>query len=843
MKSLLMKKSRLFNFSLLFASALFVSNSLAQDYTRWGLPEGAVARLGRGSISEMAYSPDGARLAVASSIGIWIYNAPLGTEVVLLTGHSGRVLTVSFSSDGTMLASGGKDGTIRLWDMSNWQSQATLEWHGGSVHSVAFSPDGTTLASGHGDGTVRLWDVATGGCKVTLEANTYGVSSVAFSPNGRTLATGDEANEYNPSKVRLWDVDTGQLLSALAGHGTRISSVAFSPDGKTLASGGYDGTVRLWARATGKLLTTIESHRNWVTSVAFSSDGKLLASSGGDYRDNSLWGDFNVRVWEVDTGQLVWRSQTGHRRSISSVAFWPNSHIVVSASDDGTIRLWEGGNQKAIVERHWRRILSVAFSPDGQTLASRGLSERIWLWDVSSGQQKAVLAGYTGRNNWVSSLAFSPDGQTLASGSVSTRIVLWDVESGQPADTLAKHDGEVSSVEFSPDGHTLASGSWDGSARLWDVETGQQKAVLKYRRGADRAGYVQALAFSPDGKTLASGSRGSMIRLWDVGSGELLATCTGRMGWVESVAFSPDGLTLASGSQDGTVRLWDVDSGQQKAILEGHTTSVNSVAFSPDGYTLASGGRDGMVRLWDVDSEQPKAILAGYREGYVHSMAYSPDGHILASGSLDGTILLWDMSPYIMPQSATEVEVSILGAAVENLTVEFARTIAGHRPHYAWSATTDATGQVALTITSADPNGVGGLYEVRVRNEAGEVVGQWNSISLNEGMRQTLELTLDDDMQVDALKETTLAPNFPNPFNCTTQLAYHLTTPGTVRLEIYNVLGQPVRTLVDEFQSPGPYQVHWSGHDQGGVAVGAGVYLTRFSYPGGVQTRRLLYFK
>ncbi|MYD23333.1 MAG: T9SS type A sorting domain-containing protein [Holophagales bacterium] len=797
-----MRKTRLFNLVLLLVCVLFVQDSQAQNYTRWGLPEGAIARFGRSSISEMAYSPDGTQLAVASGIGIWIYNAPLGAEVALLTGHRGSVLTVSFSPDGTMLASGGKDGTIRLWDMGNWQSHATLEWHGGSVHAVAFSPDGTTLASGHGDGTVRLWDV-----------------------------------------------NTGHLLAAPEGHRLRISSVAFSPDGKTLASGSHDGTVRLWAGATGKLLTTIESHSNWVTSVAFSSDGKLLASSGGDYRDNSLWGDFHIRVWEVNTGQIVWDTHQiawaypRHTRSISSVAFWPNSHIVASASDDGTIRLWEGGNQQAILEKHWRRILSVAFSPDGQTLASKGLSERIWLWDVNSGQQKAVLAGYTGRNNWVSSLAFSPDGQTLASGNVSTRIVLWDVETGQPADTLAGHDGEISSVAFSPDGHTLASGSWDGSARLWDVETSQQKAILKYRRGADRAGYVQAVAFSSDGKTLASGSRGSMIRLWDVGSGELLATCTGRMGWVESVAFSPDGRTLASGSQDATVRLWDVETGQQKTILEGHTASVEAVAFSPDGFTLASGSQAGEVRLWDVDTSQQKAILTGYREGYVHSLAYSPDGHILASGSLDGTILLWDMSPYIRPQSATEVEVTILGTAVENLTVEFARTSADRRPHYAYSATTDAAGQVALTITSADPDGISGLYQVRIRNEAGEVVGQWNSIPLNEDRRQTLELTLDDDVPVDALKETTLAPNVPNPFNCTTQLAYYLTTPGPVRLDIYNVLGQRVHTLVAEFQSPGAYQLDWSGHDQGGVAVGAGVYLTRFSYPGGVQTRRLLYLK
>ena len=272
------------------------------------------------------------------------------------------------------------------------------------------------------------------------------------------------------------------------------------------------------------------------------------------------------------------------------------------------------------------------------------------------------------------------------------------------------------------------------------------------------------------------------------------------------------------------------------------------MSFSPDGRILASGSSDGAIQLWEVSSGQHKATLRGHGDS-VTPLAFSPDGRILASGSRDMVVMLWDMSPYIMPQSTTEVEVTILGTGVDGLTVEFARSIADRRPHYAWSATTDATGHVALTITNADPDGISGLYEARARNESGEVVGQWNSISLNESRHQTLELTLGGDVrvvaseQLDSSQETMLAPNAPNPFNTSTQIAYHLAAPGPVRLEIYNALGQPVRTLVDQVQTAGMYQVHWDACDQGGAAVAAGVYITRLHHPSGVQTRRLLYLK
>ena len=226
---------------LLLTSTPYLPNVFAQDYTKWSLPEGAKVRLGKGSISEIAYSPDGTRLAVASSIGIWIYNAETGEEFDLLTGHTSGVNSVAFSSDGNTLASGSRDTTIRLWDINTGRPLRTLTGHTLWVNSVAFSPDGNTLASGSADGTIRLWNSTTGENIVTLEGHTEGVTSVAFSVDGRTLASGSFDDT-----VRLWNPTTGAHLATFSGHKGDVNAIAFSPDGITLASGSSDSTILLW---------------------------------------------------------------------------------------------------------------------------------------------------------------------------------------------------------------------------------------------------------------------------------------------------------------------------------------------------------------------------------------------------------------------------------------------------------------------------------------------------------------------------------------------------------------------------------------------------------------------
>ena len=275
-------------FTFLLCSTVYLPISSAQDYTTWGLPEGATKRLGKGTIYEIAYSPDGTRLAVASSIGIWLYDAQTGEELNLFAEQQDSVRSVSFSPDGQTLASGssGWDGTIRLWDVSTGDTIRTLTGHTGFVYSVSFSPDGQTLASGSSgwDGTIRLWDVSTGDTIRTLTGHTDDVSSVSFSPDGQTLASGETLASGGDldGTIRLWDVSTGDHLRTLTGHTLWVYSVSFSPDGQTLASGSGDKTIRLWDVSTGDTIRTLTGHTGYVRSVSFSPDGQTLASTGLD---------------------------------------------------------------------------------------------------------------------------------------------------------------------------------------------------------------------------------------------------------------------------------------------------------------------------------------------------------------------------------------------------------------------------------------------------------------------------------------------------------------------------------------------------------------------------------
>ncbi|MEG4377126.1 MULTISPECIES: AAA-like domain-containing protein, partial [unclassified Microcoleus] len=290
--------------------------------------------------------------------------------------------------------------------------------------------------------------------------------------------------------------------------------------------------------------------------------------------------------------------------------------------------------ERNYLEGHSNSVRSVAFSPDGLTLASASSDHTIKLWHL---QTQKPIATLTGHSNSVYSVVFSPDGKTLASGSEDNTIKLWNLESQKSIGTLTGHSNSVYSVAFSPDGKTLASASSDNTIKLWNLDESQKPiATLTEHRTP-----VNSVAFSPDGKTLASASDNT-ITLWNLESQKPISTLTEHLTPVRSVAFSADGLTLASASNDNTIKLWNLESQKPIATLTEHSSSVYSVAFSPDGKTLASASFDNTIKLWNLESQKPITTLTGHSNP-VYSVAFSPDGKTLASASFDNTIKLWNL--------------------------------------------------------------------------------------------------------------------------------------------------------------------------------------------------------
>ncbi len=576
----------------------------------------------------------------------------------VLEGHTRDVNSVAFSPDGKTFASGSSDKSIGLWETDTGNSFATievetidrhgtflhtLEGHTGRVRSVVFSPDGTLLASGSWeDETIRLWNTTTGEHIRTLIGHTSGVYSVAFSPDGTTLASGSK-----DGTIRLWNTTIGEHIRTLTGHSRWVGSVSFSPDGQTLASVSGDRTIRLWNAITGvpiKILTV-----NTVSEATFSPDGRYLASV--DTSDNKIY------LWHAHTGN-EYRTLTVYG-DVYSIAFSPDGQTL--ASGGRVIHQWNvpTGVRLASISQI-SPVVSVAFSPDGQTLASGNVDNTVHLWNASTGAFLHTFTGHNrnGRESGVSSVAFSSDGQTLASGGADNTVRLWAIDI--PGYLRAIPMSGVSSVAFSSDGQTLASGSWDTNIRLWNASTGELTRTL-----IGHTNTVVSVAFSSDGELLASGSRDKTIRLWNAISGEVLNILDDSDTPISDIAFSPDGKTLASAhyARYGVIRLWDVTIGEvlNSFSFSGYSSSgqiFTSVAFSPDGHILAGGGRDNdkpVIQFWDVTTGEPTLRLIGHT-ATVTSIAFSPDGTMLASGSsdslrtgggfskthYDGSIGLWD---------------------------------------------------------------------------------------------------------------------------------------------------------------------------------------------------------
>ena len=652
---------------MVFITLIIATTTIAQDTSQWHLPDGAKRRLGKGEIGEIDYSPDGTKLAVASGIGIWIYDTQTGEELNFLKAPLMKseetpwlfriysaINTIAFCPDGKTLISDIDGNDIGIWDVDTGTLlRKIITTHRWPLTCVAISPNGKIIASGGYGTSIRLFDVETGKERNKYIDSRSTITNLVFSPDGDKLAA-TSFDDY----FYVWHGHTGRSTQTFRGHTDSVNSVTFHPNGKTIVSGSSDKTIQHWDLETGTVLRKRWNQPDRVRHVLFSPDGLTVASS------------FDDDTTELDHAKGYPSSRTlrGHTHTITSIAFSPDSQTFASASRDGTVRLWDvyTGRERLTITGHIDRIWTAAFSPDGNTIVGGGYDSNLHLWNAHTGFRQQV---FTGHSDYINSVAFSPDSKIIASGSNDGSLRLWDADNGLELHTLISIEGDVKSVAFTPDGKIVACaitlGSYNSrpylrgsNVYLFDVETGRILRTIaayvvpdplpvnidRWFRPTQHTRAVYNIAFTQDGKMLATESTDDTIRLWNVNTGEHLSVLSERTFCDSNLVSSPDGYTVSCAGYKNVINLWDIQSGERKQIYTDRSSDVLSIAFSPDGNTIAAGGDDYTIHLLDINSGTQLRILRGHINN-VNSVAFSQDGNTLASSSSDGTILLWDVTP------------------------------------------------------------------------------------------------------------------------------------------------------------------------------------------------------
>jgi len=574
---------------------------LARALAGLGL-ERAILRHGGGTIKVVALSPAADRIATGGEDGVVRLWRPDGSRLGELTGHSAPITAAEFAPDGALLVTGGGDGVAIAWDGA--RALARLEV-GASVRKLAWHPGGLWVAVGAKSGAISLWDPRSGKVAARLDAGAAGLTWVGVSGDAALVAAAARTGD-----LKIWHATGGAPIAEVHAHEGPVWTAAFSPDGELLATGSDDQTAALWEMPAGRLRTRLSGHAGAVVSVALAGDRVLTASQDG-----------TARIWQ---GGRTMRVLSGHRSYVQIAAFLAGGTRVATASLDGSVRLWdpESGGTLALIDTHAGEIWTAAFARDDSILVTAGLDGTSRVLSPGSGtlggEWRAAGALAAG-DRWGDSMAAAVgrEGRLIAGGSEAV---------------VARHADRVNSIRFSADGTSIVTASEDGSAQVI-ARDGTPVATLRQGEPIVRA------VFSPDGRTVATTSPSGLPRLWRRDGRELCRLARHDQA-VWDVAFSHDGARVATGSDDGTARLWRArDCTPLRSFDMG--APANTVAFTPDGRALLVGLESGEMSLLALADGHELVRLEGHGD-VLTAAALSPDGRRIASAAIDGRLSVWD---------------------------------------------------------------------------------------------------------------------------------------------------------------------------------------------------------
>ncbi|MCA9974023.1 MAG: WD40 repeat domain-containing protein, partial [Anaerolineales bacterium] len=576
-------------------------------------------RLGQGTIDAVALSPDGTRLAVGGTLGIWLYEAETLTPLRLLEGHEDIVRGISWAPDGTRLASAGWDETVRVWDAASGEALFVLRGDD-QYNAVAWSPDGARLAAATWIPVIEVYDVESRRKVAEVAGHEDYVSALAWSPDGARLASAAADR-----RVIVWETAEWTPRRELPAQVGTPACVAWSPDGGRLAvCGGEAAAAGIWDVGSGELVAELVGQEYGVFDFIWLDDATALTAGG----------DGTVAAWERDAGWQI-DVVTEYENPVVALAYVPNGARVFLVGSDGVLfsgRLDDDTEESVRVLRdHTAAFWSVAWSPDGTAVAAAGADGMMRVWDVATGEMSFL---WTEHLYGVTAVAWQDGGRLATAGEDGAVFVL--LPGGEVQAEWHHATSAVSSLAWHPAEPWLAMGDYEGHIWVWDADA---EAML-YEWQAHE-GPVTRVVWSADEERLASSGEDGKAATWDVADGSLNETeLLGHEDVVADVAWSPDADYVATASFDQTVRIWDAESGEELEVLAGHRELVTAVAWSPGGELLASGGWDNRVRLWETEEWRQVAALEGHRKAAV-SLAWSADGALLASAGEDGTVRVW----------------------------------------------------------------------------------------------------------------------------------------------------------------------------------------------------------